>query len=107
MNLFARNTNQVRLNGSVAPGFEEVAAQFRENFERRGELGAACAFYHRGAKVVDLWGGWCDAKTRAPWEEDTLILVFSATKGLASMILAVAHSRGLIGLRGESLHLLA
>jgi len=96
MNLFARNTNQVRLKGSVAPGFEEVAAQFRENFERRGELGAACAVYHRGAKVVDLWGGWCDAKTRAPWEEDTLILVFSATKGLASMILAVAHSRGLI-----------
>ncbi len=96
MNFFGRNKNQVDICGSVARGFEEVATQFRENFERRGELGAACAIYHQGAKVVDLWGGWRDTKTRAPWEEDTLILVFSATKGLASMTLAVAHSRGLV-----------
>ncbi len=96
MNLFGRNTKQVQVYGLVAPGFEEVAAHFRENFEQRGELGAACAIYHQGAKVVDLWGGCCDPKTRAPWEEDTLVLVFSATKGFASMTLAVAHSRGLI-----------
>ena len=94
---FARlNTNQLGVFGSVAPGFEEVAVRFRENFHRRREVGAACCIYHKGAKVVDLWGGYCDLSTRTAWAEDTLILVFSATKGLASMTLAVAHSQGLI-----------
>ncbi len=83
------------LHGSVAPGFEEVQKEFKRNFEERKELGAACAVYHKGKKVVDLWGGYRDKKTRAPWEEDTLVLVFSTTKGVSSLALAVAHSRGL------------
>jgi len=88
--------NETILHGTVAPGFEEVKTEFRRNFAKRGELGAACAIYHKGRKVVDLWGGYRDVKTRAPWEEDTLVLVFSTTKGVASMALAVAHSRGLL-----------
>jgi CubicO group peptidase (beta-lactamase class C family) len=82
------------IHGSVAPGFEPVAVAFRENFERRGERGAACAVYVRGRKVVDLWGGYRDPDARAPWSEDTMVNVFSATKGLAAMTLALAHSRG-------------
>jgi CubicO group peptidase (beta-lactamase class C family) len=42
--------------------------------------------------VVDLWGGWRDPASASPWQEDTLVTVFSTTKGVA---LAVAHSRGL------------
>lgn len=82
------------IGGWVAPGFEEVEAEFRRNFAERGEIGAACAAYHQRQKVVDLWGGYRDAQSRAPWEEDTLVVVFSATKGLAAMTLALAHSRG-------------
>lgn len=84
------------IHGEVDPGFEEVREEFIKNFSERGELGAACAIYHRGQKVVDLWGGYRDYKNRAPWEKDTLVLVFSTTKGLASMTMAVAHSRGLL-----------
>ena len=43
--------------GWVAPGFEEVRAEFDRNFAERGEIGAAVAAYWRGEKVVDLWGG--------------------------------------------------
>ncbi|HVE58916.1 MAG TPA: serine hydrolase domain-containing protein, partial [Pyrinomonadaceae bacterium] len=50
--------------------------------------------YHKGEKVVDLWGGVRNVKTGAPWEEDTMALVYSATKGMAAMTLAIAHSRG-------------
>ncbi|MFW9904454.1 MAG: serine hydrolase domain-containing protein [Candidatus Thorarchaeota archaeon] len=82
-------------HGSVAQGFEEVQKEFKRNFEERKELGAACTVYHRGKKVVDLWGGYRDKKNRTPWAEDTLVLVFSTTKGLSSLALAVAHSRGL------------
>jgi len=84
------------VHGSVASGFERVEREFRRNFAERGEVGAACAMHFRGQKVVDLWGGYRDRKTRAPWEEDTLVVVFSATKGMAAMALAVAHSCGLL-----------
>ena len=43
---------------------------------------------------MDLWGGVRDARDGAPWEEDTLVLVYSTSKGLAAMTLALAHSRG-------------
>jgi CubicO group peptidase (beta-lactamase class C family) len=82
------------VHGTVAKGFDAVRSAFEENFERRNELGAACCVYHHGEKVVDLWGGVRDKTTGAPWEEDTMVIVWSATKGLAAMTLAIAHSRG-------------
>jgi CubicO group peptidase (beta-lactamase class C family) len=87
---------QKLVHGSVAPGFEPVRDVFVENFQRRGEIGAACAVYRRGEKVVDLWGGVRDVASGAPWEEDTMVLVFSTTKGMSALALAVAHSRGLL-----------
>jgi CubicO group peptidase (beta-lactamase class C family) len=84
------------VHGEVAPGFEAVRTEFERNFVERGELGGACAVYYQGRKVVDLWGGYRDAKTRSPWQEDTLVLVYSVTKGLSAMTMAVAHSRGLL-----------
>lgn len=81
--------------GYVKPGFEAVRETFIENFTRRHELGAACCIYYRGEKVVDLWGGIRDKATGEPWEEDTMVLVYSATKGLSALAMALAHSRGL------------
>lgn len=85
----------IEVKGSVAPGFEPVRDVFEENFRRGKEDGAACAVYLRGEKVVDLWGGVRDPATGAPWEEDTIVNVFSTTKGMSSLALAVAHSKGL------------
>lgn len=86
-------SNGVRIEGKVSPGFEAVRDAFAENFTRRRELGGACCVYQRGEKVVDLWGGMRNKATE-PWEEDTMVIVYSTTKGLAAMTLAVAHSRG-------------
>ena len=58
------------------------------------KLGGACCVYHHGKKIVDLWGGTRNKQTGEPWERDTMVLVYSATKGLAAMTLAIAHSRG-------------
>jgi len=82
------------VEGHVSPGFEAVRAAFQENFDRRGELGGACCAYYRGEKVVDLWGGVRRKETGEPWERDTMVVVHSASKGLAAMTLAIAHSRG-------------
>jgi CubicO group peptidase (beta-lactamase class C family) len=80
--------------GHVHPGFEAVRQTFADNFRRRRELGGACCAYYKGEKVVDLWGGVRNKQTREPWEQDTMVIIYSATKGLAAMTLALAHSRG-------------
>lgn len=82
------------VEGHVSRGFEMVRDVFADNFVRRHELGGACCVYYRGEKVVDLWGGIRNEKTGEPWERDTMVVVHSATKGLAAMTLALAHSRG-------------
>jgi CubicO group peptidase (beta-lactamase class C family) len=84
----------IRIEGHVSAGFEAVRDAFVDNFSRRHELGGACCVYYRGEMVVDLWGGVRNKATGEPWEEGTMVLVYSATKGLAAMTLAVAHSRG-------------
>jgi CubicO group peptidase (beta-lactamase class C family) len=84
----------VMVEGHVSRGFEAVREAFVENFSRRHELGGACCAYHRGEKVVDLWGGIRDKRTGEPWERDTMVIVYSTTKGLAAMTMAIAHSRG-------------
>ncbi len=82
------------VGGSVAPGFEDVRATFESNFAQRNELGAALAVYHQGVKVVDVWGGFLDKDRQRPWLEDSMVVVFSTTKGLAAVTLAMAHSKG-------------
>src|SRR5688572_9044025 len=82
------------VHGFVSSGYEAVRDAFAENFTRRDEVGAACCVYHQGEKVVDLWGGARKKATGEPWREDTMALVYSTTKGLSAMTLALAHSRG-------------
>ena len=57
---------------------------FHENFEKLGELGAAVSVWQNGKPVVDIYGGFCDAAREKPWTADTLVLVWSATKGIGS-----------------------
>jgi CubicO group peptidase (beta-lactamase class C family) len=86
------------VHGDVDEGYGSVADAFRRNLAGRGELGAACAAYLGDRPVVDLWGGHADAARTRPWVRDTLVPVFSTTKGMAALALAVAHSRGLFAL---------
>ena len=82
------------VGGHVSRGFEAVREAFVENFARRGELGGGCCAYRRGEKVVDVWGGIRNKQTGEPWDQDTMVIVYSASKGMAAMTLALAHSRG-------------
>jgi CubicO group peptidase (beta-lactamase class C family) len=86
-------SRELHVEGTVSPGFEPVREAFVENFTRRGELGGACSVYQDGEQVVDLWGGVRDRRSGEPWRADTMVLVHSTTKGLAAMVLALAHSR--------------
>lgn len=73
------------VEGWTAAGFENVRHAFAKNFAGGREVGAAFAAYHRGHQVVDLWGGIADETTHRPWERDTMIVVFSTTKGATAI----------------------
>lgn len=88
------NPSATSVNGFVSPQFVGVRKAFEENFAKREELGGACCVFLDGEKVIDLWGGVRDPATGAPWEEDTMVIVFSLTKGMSALTLALAHSRG-------------
>lgn len=81
------------LHGDVDVGYGGVADVFRQHFADGKEIGAALAVYREGRRVVDLWGGFRNLEGE-PWRPDTLVPVFSTTKGMSSMVIAVAHSRG-------------
>src|SRR5436309_8488122 len=63
---------------------ERIAPLFEENFQKFGELGAAVSVWQHGKSIVDLYGGFRDAGRAVPWSDDTLVLIWSATKGLGS-----------------------
>lgn len=83
-------------SGHCAEGFEPVGRVFSEQLASGAEVGAAFAVYHRGVKVVDLWGGLADVAARRPWRRDTRIVVFSVTKGLSSMGMHLLADRGVL-----------
>jgi len=60
---------------------------FQENFEKFGELGAAVSVWQNGKPIIELCGGFRDARREHPWMSDTLVLVWSATKGIGSACL--------------------
>ena len=89
------------LGGYIAKGYEPVLKAFINNFTNHGEVGACVAVYHKGQKVIDLWGGYSHQASKQhpenkPWQEDTLMVVFSASKGIASLCLLMLNDRGLL-----------
>ena len=89
-------THVARICGEADEGFGKVADEFRRNFDRRGDVGAAVAVHRDGRPVVDLWGGLRDSRRRLPWERNTLVPVFSTTKGVSALVMASLRSQGLL-----------
>lgn len=83
------------VNGTVAPGFEAVADSFARGLEK-SELGAAVSAYVDGRQVVDLWGGWADARRTRAWQQDTIACTYSATKGMTATCAHHLVDRGLL-----------
>jgi CubicO group peptidase (beta-lactamase class C family) len=88
-------TSGTILQGHVEEGWGEVADVFGANFEGSpGEVGAACCVYVGGRPVVDLWGGLADREANRPWNEDTIALVASTTKGATAICAHLLVQRG-------------
>lgn len=88
----------MEIHGTCDPRFERVREAFAENFEKRGEVGAAVAVTIDGRTVVDLWGGHRDKARTQPWERDTIVNTYSTTKGMATIVAHRLVEQGLIDL---------
>jgi CubicO group peptidase (beta-lactamase class C family) len=83
------------LQGYVHPDFARVARALESQLRRSGGGGAALCIYHRGEPVVDCWGG-CRDEEGNPWEQDTLALSYSTSKGMASTLTHILVDQGLL-----------
>ncbi|MEU6658986.1 serine hydrolase domain-containing protein [Streptomyces sp. NPDC046821] len=84
------------IQGHCDARFDAVRAAFEENFDEREELGAAVTVLVDGSPVVDLWGGWADAARTRAWERDTVVNVWSTTKGPTALCAHILVDRGLL-----------
>lgn len=87
---------EVNIYGTTANGWDFVRELLKENFEQERDLGGSVAIYHQGKLVVDLWGGWFDQARIKPYDNNTLQLVFSTSKGLVAVAVALCVQRNLL-----------
>jgi CubicO group peptidase (beta-lactamase class C family) len=86
------------LDGDCDSRFEAVREAFTANFRERGEPGAAVCVFAGGKPVVDLWGGYADIANTRPWQQGTLVNVFSVGKALCALAAARIVEQGLVDL---------
>ena len=83
----------LEVHGYCNPKFEPVAREFEALWDDI-EVGASVCVYVRNEKVVSLWGGYCDAAQTRPWQRDTLANIYSTTKGIVALAVAMLVDRG-------------
>ncbi len=86
----------VKIEGTCDPKFNRVKDVFAENFEKRNEVGAAAAVMFDGKSVVDIWAGHADREKTKPWTRDTLVNVYSTTKGVTAICAHRLADKGLL-----------
>jgi len=91
-------TDNPVVHGTCEPRFDEVKRQFERNMASGSELGAAVSIMEQGKLVVDLWSGYADKKKTLPWEYDSIVNVFSSTKGVSALCVQHAVDKGLLEL---------
>jgi CubicO group peptidase (beta-lactamase class C family) len=87
--------SEYHISGTVEKGYEAVLDAFVDNFKLRHDVGACFVGYHKGRKVVDLWGGYANPTEKVLWQENTMINTYSTTKGMAITCMLHLVDKGL------------
>jgi CubicO group peptidase (beta-lactamase class C family) len=88
----------MQIRGTCESRFSSVKKAFAGNFESGLEVGSSFAATLNGKFVVDIWGGYADAAMTRPWERDTIVNLFSATKIMTALCAWILVDRGLLDL---------
>ena len=86
------------VNGYCDDRFVEAKKIFEESIASGFELGCAITLEIKGKVVLDLWGGYVNLDKTEEWKEDTIVNVFSTTKGMAAICLLQLVEKGLVDL---------
>ncbi|MFX1344792.1 MAG: serine hydrolase domain-containing protein [Promethearchaeota archaeon] len=90
--------NKIEIHGYCEEQFEPVKEAFAKNFEEDLDLGASLAATIDGKFVIDIWAGYADAAQTRPWEQDTIVNVYSTTKVMTTLCVLMLVDKGLIDL---------
>lgn len=88
----------VDIKGRASDRFAPVLEAFRKNFQEHDEVGASFALVKDGELVVDIWGGFLDRAQTQPWQEDTIVNVYSTTKTMTALSALLLADRGQLDL---------
>jgi len=88
----------LNIQGHCDPRFRAVQDAFKQNFDTYGEVGASISVVVDGAAVVDLWAGHIGPDRTKPWERDTIVNVWSTTKGITATCMHRLVDQGLLDL---------
>ena len=86
----------VQVHGYFDPKFTATVAQFASHFTKGEDVGASFALSRDGEMVVDIWAGYLDEGQQQPWQEDTIVNVYSSTKTVSFLCALVLADRGLL-----------
>jgi CubicO group peptidase (beta-lactamase class C family) len=86
--------SQTEIHGHVEPRFAGVRDAFAQNFTNGDENGAAFCMTLEGRPVVDIWGGYADEAQTRPWQQDTLVNVYSTTKTMTALTALYLADKG-------------
>jgi len=85
------------INGYCEEKCIPVKKIFEDYFLKQEEIGASFAIYKEGKPIIDLHGGFKD-KSNKNWEENTIVNVFSATKGIYEIIVSILIDQNILDL---------
>ena len=85
------------VNGYCEEKYTPVKKIFEDYFLKQEEIGASFAIYKEGKPLIDLYGGFKD-KSNNNWEENTIVNVFSATKGIYEIIVSILIDQNILDL---------
>ena len=86
----------MEIHGECDPQFSKVKETFKKLYQENREIGSCFAVYRDGTPLVDLWGGFQNKEKNKPWKKDNLVTVYSTTKGVAALCIALAMEKDLL-----------
>ena len=92
------------ISGYCDSRFTRVADVFRRSIRSGHEIGATLAIEYQGQMIVNLWGGYRDRHRKQAWAEDTIVNVFSVTKGVVAICAARLFEQGKLDLQETVSH---
>jgi len=94
----------IEIKGTYDAKFERVKEVFADHFAKDMELGASVAVTIEGRPVVELWAGFADMEKTKPWQRDTLVNVYSTTKGITATCMHRLVDQGQLDLDQKVAH---